>query len=84
MIVFRCYAMLGRPTVQIELHGECCGTGTCHQPDKREYEHADWTHGAALTTAETLIDLIHVYLSDMGDDRLSDALTDHLGERQTR
>ena len=84
MLVFRCFDALGVPIVQVESHGNCCGTGTCHQPDKRQYEHADVYGGGGLTTAERVVDVIHHYLSGMDDDALTAVLVDHLAARGTR
>jgi len=83
MIVIRCYDVLGRPAIQLERHGHCCSTGTCHQPDKREHKHSDGISVGVLTTAECVVDLIHESLSDLGEDGLSEALGDHLSARKT-
>lgn len=84
MLVFRCYDTLGSPSIQIERHTQCCGTGTCHKPDKREYQHTDTSEGMYnLTTAEALIQVIHTYVSALSDTKLSHALADHLAARRT-
>jgi hypothetical protein len=84
MIVFRCYDVLGWSAIQVERHGNCCGTGTCHEPDQRQYTNACGTSRTALTEREQLVDMVHEYLSALDEDDFIRAMVDHLTARRTR
>ena len=84
MLVFRCFDALGCPSVKVEIHGKCCGTGTCAQPDQTEYQHAQGVTDGAVSPAVGLADAIHAWIIDTPEEMVEDLLRSHLMERRTR
>jgi hypothetical protein len=83
MIVVRLYETLGLPAIQLEIHSECCGSGTCQKPDQREYQSTTLTCVPGITTADVYCGLVHELLSEHDEGTLSALITGHLGSTRT-
>jgi hypothetical protein len=83
MIVIRCYETLALPAIQLEVHSQCCTSGTCQKPDERHYGSTHSKPWGPITLAHIYCELIHEELSAHDDQSLSEVMSGHLGANRT-